>query len=268
VWKKRCVAHGIFEGKVVSYGSIYRTLDSTQNFIKNSTRYYNAKEYTYMSFTGSFHAFVGIHEDALNRIVEAFRAARPWLFSYGHHLLGGGAPPIPTTEIGAITIPGTGTPFPYRVDIPRLVIDCFPEEVGSGLPPELQPLNKDEFDVHADLVLTVLCPGKIEHEKEIKEWKPMKAELSLWAIGSPTAEPAGGTKKRLGLSSRAVEIVDIQPPELEDILECFLKSMLDHAVLKKLTFVLDKISTDFFSFVLADGPHVDKNQIFALGGVL
>lgn len=221
-----------------------------------------------MSLTGPHHAFVSVHEDAMNVVVEAFRVARPWLFSYGHHLLGGGTPPTPTTEIGAIAIPGASVPFPYRIDIPTLVIDCFPEKAGSGLPVQLQPLNEDDFDVRADLELKVLCPSKIVDKKIIEEWKPLCANLVLWAIGSPTAVPAGGTKKRLGLSSRAIEIVDIQPIELEDILECFLKTMLDQAVLAKLTFVLDKISTDFFSLVLADGPHVDKNRIFALGDVL
>jgi len=44
--------------------------------------------------------------------------------------------------------------------------------------------------------------------------------------------------------------------------------MLNQAVLTKLTFVLDKVSTDFFSLVLADGPHVDNDQIFALGDVI
>ncbi|GAG90847.1 unnamed protein product [marine sediment metagenome] len=148
-----------------------------------------------MSLTGTHHAFVGIHEDAMNVVVEAFRVSRPWLFSYGHYLLGGGTPPAPTTEIYAITIPGTDLPFPYRVDIPKLVIDCFPEKAGSGLPSQLQPLNQDDFSVHADLVLSVLCPGEIIlHGKETKEWKPVTAKLALWAIGSPTAEPAGGTK--------------------------------------------------------------------------
>jgi len=220
-----------------------------------------------MSFTGSFHAFVGIHEDAMNRIVEAFRAARPWLFSYGHRDLGGGAPPAPTTEIDAITIPGTIIRFPYRVDISTLKIDCFPEKAGSGLPPELQPLKEDEFDVRADLNLTVNCPDYFppEYPDVPPEYREVKASLTLWAIGSPTAELGAG--RRLKLSSRAVEIVDIQPPELEEILECFLKLVLDHAVLKKLTFALDKISTDFFTFALASGPYVKDNQIFALGDV-
>lgn len=221
-----------------------------------------------MSLTGPHHAFVSVHEDAMNVVISAFRVARPWLFSYGHHLLGGGTPPTPTTEISAITIPGTGVPFPYRIDIPKLVIDCFPEKAGSGLPAQLQPLNVDDFDVYADLELKVLCPRGIADRKIITEWTPLISNLTLWAVGSPTAVPAGGTKKRLGLSSRAIEIVDIQPNELEDILECFLKTVLDQAVLSNLTFVLDKISTEFFSLVLADGPHVDKDRIFALGDVL
>ena len=221
-----------------------------------------------MSLTGPHHAFVSIHEDAMKVVVEAFRVARPWLFSYGHQLLGGGTPPAPTTEIYEIAIPGTNLPFPYRVDILTLVIDCFPEKAGSGLPPQLQPLNKDDFSVHADLELSVLCPGEIVQKKIIEEWKPVTAKLTLWAVGSPTAEAAGGTKKRLGLFCRAIEIVDIQPTELEDILECFLKTMLNQAVLAKLKFLLDKISTDFFSLVLADGPHVDKDRISALGDVL
>ncbi len=135
-----------------------------------------------MSLTGTHHAFVGLHEDGLNVAVEAFRAARPWLFSYGHPMLGGGAPPAPTTEIDAITMPSVGVSFPYRIDIPKLTIDCYPEQPNSGLPPELQPLHDDEFDIHADVVLTTLCPGKIQDGKVVKDRKVQQERQDLLVL--------------------------------------------------------------------------------------
>lgn len=225
-----------------------------------------------MSLTGAHHAFVAAHEDGMNVIIEAFRIARPRLFSYGSSALGGGLAPAPTSLMSDITIPGTSVAFPIRIDFPFLKIDCFPANPGSGLPPELTPLAVDEFSIEAIVELTVLCcrrvpdPDISTHEPQ--ECEELTAKLALWAIGSPTATPAGGGVTNLGLTVRAVEIVEIDPNELENILECLLKMILDQAVLPRITFALDKITTDFFTLVLADGPHVDEDRIFALGDVL
>jgi hypothetical protein len=221
-----------------------------------------------MALTGLHHAFVGAHEDAMNVIIDAFRVARPWYFSFGTSMLGGGAPPVPTTLIKPIDMPGTYVGFQYRIDFADITIDCFPPESGSGLPAELAPLNTDEFSLRVDVNLSVLCPRVIVALDEVHEWESLESSLTVWVAGSPTATPAGGGATQLGLMLHGVEIVDIKPEDLENVLECFLMTILEQAVLPKLTFVLDKLSTDFFTLALVDGPHVDSNRIFALGDVL
>lgn len=215
-----------------------------------------------MSLTGSHHAYASLHEDGMNALIGAFRAARPWYFSFATSMLGGGAPPSPTTLIpNPITIPGTALSFHYRINFVDLKIDFFP----GGVPPELAPLNKEQFAIRAGVEITVLCPG--EGQKDTRTYTEITAKLELWAVGSPTATSLGGGKWRLGLSLTGVEIVDITPKELENILECFLMAVLREAVIPELTFILDKLTTDFFSLALADGPHVDADRIMVFGNV-
>src|SRR3990172_9383082 len=111
-----------------------------------------------MSLTGTNEAYAALHEEGLNVAIGAFRAARPWYFSYATSMLGGGPPPAPATLLDPISIPGTPVSFHYRMDVTNLVFDCFPANAGSGLPAELAPLAKEEFSMRADLELTVLCP--------------------------------------------------------------------------------------------------------------
>ena len=219
-----------------------------------------------MSLTGVHHAFASLHEEGLRVAIEAFRAARPWYFSYATSMLGGGPPPATATLMDPIAIPGSAVSFHYRIDVLNIVVDCFPANAGSGLPVELAPLVADEFSLRADLQMTVLCPRRIIR-RQVVAWEPISARLSLWLVGSPTATPAVGGAWRLGISSRGVEIVDITPKELESILGCFLQTVLTQALLPRLTFLLDKITTDFFTLTLADGPHVNDDRIFVLGNL-
>ena len=214
-----------------------------------------------MSYTGPYQAYLGIDEGAMNVMIEAFRIARPWMFSYATSALGGYDPPVKATLMDPIAVPGTESKFHYRIDFTTILIDCFPETPGSGLPAELEPFENNEFAIRADLTLTIIPPGA-------KKGEFLKVTLRLWLVGSPTAEPVGWSKKRLGLDCRGVEIVDITPTPLENIIEIFIRIVLEEAVLPKITFVFDKISTDFFSLELAEGPHIDDNRLNVKGEVL
>lgn len=156
-----------------------------------------------------------------------------------------------------ITIPGTSDPevqLNYLIQLTKLQLDLHPGNVFT-LPPEMSPpLAEQHFALHAQACAGLGCPDeKFFDGFELPPKRPPTTThvppprppiivpsekltcfcLDLFVLAH--FEPAGATLGQLVKPKvDAVEIVDIRPQEMEDMIECVLRLLVKFVVLPKL----------------------------------
>lgn len=216
-----------------------------------------------MSLTEAEHVFAGAHETALNDILTAVFTARRRYLNYGSAPFVGSTT-ANETLISTIPFPGISGGIPWAVSfrIPR--IDLHP--TAGGLPPPLA-LQSGQFSLQTTATLTLLCGARQrESHGERPDWsgKPLRVELKLWAIGHLIVRNFGGGNGDISFAIDAVEIVDIAPDDLESLLECLIRMLLDAAV-RQVQLPFSVLRAGAFSLALLRGPEIEDDQIKLYG---
>lgn len=235
-----------------------------------------------MSLTETHEVFASVHEDALNDLLLAFASDRPRLLSYGSPAF----VPVTTvdeTRMEAIAFPGTGgIEWRLRFGVPR--IDLFRQT--DPLPPELT-LADGRFSLRIGAELCLDCrrlkidpkppkpPRERDHDEppkdereDPKEGHPLReltcCKLEVVAVGHLERVSTTSGEDAITFAVDAVEIVDIEPSEVEQVLECLLFMILQ-AVLATIRIPLRALRAGAFQLSVTQGPLIEDDQVKARG---
>jgi len=232
-----------------------------------------------MPFTDLSDLYGAVNEEGINLVVRHVMRKRPSLFNYGTQAVINdpslrcvridAAPeviaygnPLMTRE-DPIEILGTNGQYglDFCAQLTEVTLDFHPGNAIS-LPPELAPLDQQRFAVSATACAGIGCPSEdVLRKLPPVRPQPQKREdveqprlpprpiptdklscfcLRLFIEGHfETSGPAG--LPLLEAKVDGVEIVDLEPRELEDSIECYLRLVLQLAVLPQLAVALQKL---------------------------
>jgi hypothetical protein len=217
-----------------------------------------------MSLTEAEHVFAGMHEDAANDFLNAFFTTRPRYLNYGSPFF---VPmmTVDATQIGAIPFPGIPTGIQWAISFEIPVIDFHPDSSG-GMPPPLV-LDDGMFSVRTSATIRLGCVRReIIWGKRQSHLSPLETSLDVWAVGRPTVVKSAPGVGTVGLELEAVEIVDIKPGSLEQLLECLVRMVLQ-AALDQARIPFRIITAGAFKIVLTRGPEIEDDQVKLYGDV-
>lgn len=229
-----------------------------------------------MSLTEVDHLFVGVHEDGANEFLNALFTARPRLLNYASD------PFVTSTTVGVthmapIAFPGVAGGLGWAISFSIPELDFFPQT--AGLPPPLPGLVANQLSIRTKVTLIVNCaecreqdhdrPGDKPDDtpgRHIPRCKaePTEATLEVYAIGRPVATYFGPGTGEISFQIDAIEIVDIGPDELESVLECLLRMILQ-AVLDTIHLPFQALSVEMFTLALTRGPEIADDQLKVWG---
>lgn len=231
-----------------------------------------------MSLSEVQEVFASIHEDALNDLITAFFTDRP------RHLVYGSPSFVPVTTVGetnidAIPFPGVPGGIQWHLQLTVPHIDLFQQ--SSQLPPELS-LNPGEFSLSLGAVLCIDCkkirirpepvrdPTKKDQPEDresdgVKDERHPERELTcfkleVFAVGHLEMAYDFAGNPAITFAVDAVEIVDIEPDELESFLECLLFIILQ-AVMADVRLPLNALRIGAFSLNPIVGPLIEDDHI-------
>jgi len=226
-----------------------------------------------MALTLGHHVFAGVHESALNKLLKAYRAARPKYFFYACPPLGTGTPSIDFWILPPLPVPGTNSGVPFSVRILDAKIDLTPPDASLSLPPPLT-LGANQFAFLLTVEVCFLCgfliqivvPRETDRTKEGRQ-PPRRdqrpniqcAKLSIWTVGRPvvTANSHGG--RDIGLHIDGLVVKDVGA--LEPLFECYFETMLN-SLLDAIRFPVEQFALGAFaSLGLVDGPTIADDQL-------
>ncbi|WP_153800500.1 hypothetical protein [Foetidibacter luteolus] len=191
------------------------------------------------------------------------------------------------TRMQPFSLPGIPVKLPYCIQIIDAALDFHPGNI-IALPPELpSPLSEQNFSMSAMVQFGMACiPDKLSALQPIPNlakhvWRlpvlPVTElvcfTLNVFAFGRVTVTPenigAGIPFDRIGLAVGGIEIVDIEPRGLENVVECYLIAMLKSYVLPKLILSLEDqvvkslglTVTSKLTAGLPDNPAIEENEL-------
>jgi hypothetical protein len=216
-----------------------------------------------LSLTGAHHAFAGVSEDGVNKIVQAFFSARP------RHLHYGTTPFVASTTIGAtnvatIAFPGIPGGISYMVDLSIPQIDLFP---ADGPLPAPLVLGADQLSIRTKARVTLGCLKGDGASEKRGTLTPVSTELEVWAIGHPAARTFSPGVGDISFHVDEVKVTLVEPATLEAVLDCLLRMILN-GVLSSLQLPFTIINVDFFKLILEEGPLIAADQIEVRGDVV
>jgi hypothetical protein len=233
-----------------------------------------------MALTQGHHLFAGLHEDAIRKVIRAFRIARPKYFFYACPPLGLGIPSIDFWIIPPLPVPGTNSGMPISIQIGKVQLDFTPANPGLNLPAPLS-LGPNQFALSLTVEVCFLCgvlikmpvPREIEREREQEREDPHQkdrihkecAQLSIWATGHPIATPNSKGGRDIGLHIDHLVIKEVGA--LETLLECYSETMLN-SLLNAMRFPVEQFALGAFGKLsLVDGPTIADNQLKVWGDI-
>ncbi|MDN5216636.1 hypothetical protein QQ020_31495 [Fulvivirgaceae bacterium BMA12] len=227
-----------------------------------------------MAYTDNCDIFGGFHENGFNTIIQHIQHQRPSLFNYAtmdlasnhemlckeidfHEAVNRFDNPV-VSSTPYLPIPGyDGTSgISYCIQITEAKIDFHPEN-SIPLPPELHPLGPQKMTLKAKICVGLGCPDRELTDKLSNEGKG-RTSNDKKAPESPTTgipfrrltcfclEVYGvinviRSSDDLKMGLEGLEIVDIKPEGLENILECYVSTVIHLSLLPKLTLALSDL---------------------------
>jgi hypothetical protein len=230
-----------------------------------------------MSLTEVDHLFVGVHEDGANDFLRALFTARPRLLNYASDPFVTSTS-IAITHMAPIAFPGVSGGLGWAISFSIPEVDFFPQTVG--LAPQLPKLAANQLSVRTKVTIIVNCAecsnrdprddpqpntdndraGRIPRCRA----EPNEVTLEVQAIGRPVATYFGPGTGEVSLKVDAIEIIDITPDELETVLECLLRMILQ-AVLDTIRLPFHALSAGAFTLALTRGPEIADDQLKVWG---
>ena len=222
-----------------------------------------------MSLTQVNHVFAGVHEHAINTFLKAFLTARPHFINYGTVAFVP-ATTAAATNVATINFPGIPGGIQYMVQFSIPVVDLFPPDGASPLPPGPGQLN-----LKVDAKITVSCmkwdsQGSVTGQGNVSS-TPLSTSLTVWAAGHPDARYFAPGIGDVGFQLDDVKIpalacVGGKPDTFEAIVECILRMVLQ-AFLDQLRLPFQALTIAFFNLILQRGPSIENDQLELWGDI-
>jgi hypothetical protein len=209
-----------------------------------------------LSHTLTHHAFAGLSEEGINDFIEAFFTARPHYLDYGSPPLVTAGPPTSTLLAPIFLPPMILTPIPFRIQLSIPVIDLFP---ANGPLPAPLVLHPKQFAAATEVTIEIICGAGRKGDQG--GGTKLGVKLGVTAIGHLVSHPGS-----VGFDVDSLEIVDIVPAELEDIIICVLLNVLK-GVLAQVNFPIPSLSAGFLSLTLEQGPDLNPDEVDVWGNV-
>jgi hypothetical protein len=204
-------------------------------------------EWVDMSLTESQELFAAIHEDAINTFVTAFFTARPRYLHIGTSFF------VPSTNVNHTQVDAIdlGGGIHFQILLSQPAIDLHPQSEDSLLPP-----GPNQFSLTTAAKLSVLCVNMGNDKEPRGETKT--TEIEICATGHVER-----ISNKIQLLVDEIEIKDIKPDSLEDIIECIMKAVINDA--------LAQIQIPYQSFYIqigtiipsGDPPFIDDDNVTA-----
>jgi len=251
-----------------------------------------------VSLTETDQLFVGVHEDGANDLLRALFTARPRLLNYASPPFAS-ATTVNVTLMPAIGFPGVpgGLGWAIGFSIPQL--DFFPQSAALPPELPALAANHLSLRTRVSIIVNCAeCRDMDDHDiKDDDErrdrvgedtderrdrWRdhaerddqppifthhiprcdsqPIKATLELHAIARPVVNYFGPGNGELTFRLEAIEIVDIRPDQLESVIECLLRMILQ-AVLATVRLPFQAITAGAFRLALTRGPEIADDQV-------
>jgi hypothetical protein len=255
-----------------------------------------------MAFTNHSGLFAAVHENGINATIGQLMLQRPSMFNYATILFtqalssqlcvpittppGGG--PLFTVEP---QLPVLGAPRPLGLDwclqLTNVSVDLFPGNTLT-LPPELDPIGRQQFALHLRACFGLACPDDRVVENLTAEMEAAVAASML--PDRPTTGPAtgpvqpvpsanvictcldlfgvghfqGGTigsdpQQWLKVRLDGPEVVDLVPSNLEDIVECYLRLVLRLGILPRLIVPMESLVLDITRMLQDNGTAIGQH---------
>lgn len=216
-----------------------------------------------MSLTQAQTVFGSVHELGINDLFKEFFTARPRYLNYGTPAF----VPVTTvnaTAISAVSFPGVpgGIQFSIQFSIPTT--DIHPPTIAAPLVP-----GPGQFTVQTTVTFRMMC-GSQRQDPAGTAPGPisiLKASLGVIALCHPIVISSAPGSGQIGIALDQVEIVDITPDDLETLVECLLKMILQ-AVLLNFRLPFNTITAGAFGLILLAGPLAEQDQIKVRGNAL
>ena len=232
-----------------------------------------------MSLTQADHVFLGVHEKGVNEFLVALCTARPHLLSYASDPFVG-ATSVAVTHMAAIPFPGVPGGLGWAVSFSIPEVDFFPQTLP--LPPQLPGIGVGGLSIRTKVTLMVNCaecqkrdregargaPRDDRPGKDVPRCKaePTEVSLDVFGLGRPVVSYFGPGTGEIGFRVDAIELVDVTPDELESLLECLIRMVLQ-AVLDTVHLPFRALSAVAFTLALTRGPEISDDQLKAWGTV-
>lgn len=222
-----------------------------------------------MGLTAGHDAFAGLNESGVNKFIGRVYTIRPHYFHYATPALGGGS--VGISSLSPLPAPGIPGGLEWEVTLGQPVVDFTPEDVTNSLPSPLA-LGANQFSVTVDARICVVCgmrPRRGRGNERPLDRPPRRPELvcamvRIWAVGHPTATPAG-VDTVVGL--RIDEIVVKNVGALEPIIECVANEVVN-ALLDNLKQTVTTLVLHGFGLTLAAGPTIADDQLEVWGTLI
>ena len=219
-----------------------------------------------MSLTQAESVYIAAHETALNDLLGAVCSDRPRLLVYGSPAF------VPTTtaqetRMEPIPFPGITGGIEWRVRLSQPLIDLHPQT--AGLPPQLN-LGDGALSIRLGVELCLDCRrlrvGSDGSDRPVARalGEVTCCNLEVFAVGGIERIATSTGEDAITFRIDAVEIVDIAPDAVEQLLECLIFMILQ-AVLATIRIPLRALSVGAFTLTLAVGPLVGNDQVEARG---
>lgn len=190
------------------------------------------------------------------------------------------------TRLAPFALPGIPVKLPYCIQIIEASLDFHPGDT-IALPPELpSPLPEQNFSLSAMVQFGMACipdnfSSFLPARNAAKFIQPLPVlpvtellcfTLQVFAVGKIVVTPAaiGAVPfDRIGLEVSGIEIVDIEPRGLENVVECYLIAMLKNYILPKLVLYLEDLVikslgitvTSKLTTGLPNNPAIEENEL-------
>ena len=222
-----------------------------------------------MSLTEKCDIYAAIHDAGINRVVKHLMQQRPSLFNFGTSFLASNpnllcekiiaVPEVNRQQNPLLTIldpiPVIGLPLSqsssnnlainFAIQLSKAEID-FHEGNIFPLPSELAPLANQRLAAHFKVCAGLDCLGDLPFLRRPPNTRPSTSKLEcfcldLYAIGGCKISGLAESQK-IGLKIDGIEIVDLKPQGLENAIECYAKSVLNHGIFPHVAEIISKLT--------------------------